>query len=102
MSEQKPPLIADATRDLARFGADLHFEQIPADVVARIKTSVLDSLGCCLFGATLPWTRKVADLAKAIHPKILYPYHFGNTNTAALADLLKDEKGIEVRIRELK
>ena len=37
-----------------------------------------------------------------LHPKILYPYHFGNTNTAALADLLKDEKGIEVRIRELK
>ncbi|MFH1602615.1 MAG: MmgE/PrpD family protein [Pseudomonadota bacterium] len=65
MSEHKPPLIADATRDLARFGADLRFEQIPADVVARIKTSVLDSLGCCLFGATLPWTRKVAELAKA-------------------------------------
>jgi L-ascorbate metabolism protein UlaG (beta-lactamase superfamily) len=45
---------------------------------------------------------QVADLAKAIRPKILYPYHFGNTNTAALVDLMKDEKGIEVRIRELK
>jgi 2-methylcitrate dehydratase PrpD len=65
MSEQKPPLLADATRDLARFGAALRYEQIPAEAVARIKSSVLDSLGCCLFGATLPWTRKVADLADA-------------------------------------
>jgi len=45
---------------------------------------------------------QVADLAKAIRPKVLYPYHFGNTDTAALTDLLKGEKGIEVRIRELK
>jgi 2-methylcitrate dehydratase PrpD len=65
MSEQKPPLLADATRDLARFGAALRYEQVPAEAVARIKSSVLDSLGCCLFGATLPWTRKVADLADA-------------------------------------
>jgi 2-methylcitrate dehydratase PrpD len=65
MSEQKPPLLADATRDLARFGAALRYEQIPVEAVARIKSSVLDSLGCCLFGATLPWTRKVADLADA-------------------------------------
>lgn len=54
MSEQKPPLLANATRDLARFGVALRYEQIPAEVVARIKSSVLDSLGCCLFGATLP------------------------------------------------
>ncbi len=63
MSEQTPPLLANATRDLARFGAALRYEQIRAEVVARIKSSVLDSLGCCLFGATLPWTRKVAALA---------------------------------------
>ena len=64
MTDAKSPLLANATRDLARFGAGLRYEQIPADVVARIKSSVLDSLGCCLFGATLPWTRKVAALAE--------------------------------------
>ena len=56
-------MLENATRDLARFGAALRFEQIPAEAVERIKSSVLDSLGCCLFGATLPWTRKVAELA---------------------------------------
>jgi L-ascorbate metabolism protein UlaG (beta-lactamase superfamily) len=44
---------------------------------------------------------QVADVAKLMRPKILYPYHFGNTDTAKLVELLKDEKGIEVRIRDL-
>jgi len=45
---------------------------------------------------------QVADVAKSIRPKVLYPYHFGNTDPNLLVDLLKDEKGIEVRIRNLK
>jgi L-ascorbate metabolism protein UlaG (beta-lactamase superfamily) len=44
---------------------------------------------------------QVADTAKAMRPKILYPYHFGNTDTGALISLLKDDKEIEVRIRKL-
>ncbi|MGD9161744.1 MAG: MBL fold metallo-hydrolase [Desulfobacteraceae bacterium] len=44
----------------------------------------------------------VADAAKAFRPEILYPYHYGETDTSKLVDLLKDEKDIEVRIREMK
>ncbi len=53
----------------------------------------------------LPYTmtpEMVADAAKAFHPKILYPYHYAETDTAKLALLLKDEKGTEVRIRKMK
>jgi L-ascorbate metabolism protein UlaG (beta-lactamase superfamily) len=53
----------------------------------------------------LPYTmtpEQVAEAAKTFQPKILYPYHFGNSDTAALTNLLKDEKGIEVRIRDMK
>lgn len=53
----------------------------------------------------LPYTmtpEMVADAAKAFHPKILYPYHFGSTDTGELLTLMKDEKGIEVRIRDMK
>jgi 2-methylcitrate dehydratase PrpD len=64
MSTEKAPLLANATRDLAGFAARLRYEHIPPDAVERMKLSVLDSIGCCLFGATLPWTRKVADLAE--------------------------------------
>jgi len=52
----------------------------------------------------LPYTMTpdmVADAARAIQPKILYPYHFGQTDPNELASLLKDEKNIEVRIRAL-
>lgn len=64
MSSSKAPLLPHATRDLAQFAAALRYDDIPADVVARIKTSVLDSIGCCLFGATLPWTRHVRAMVE--------------------------------------
>ena len=51
----------------------------------------------------LPYTmtpEMVADAAKAFKPKILYPYHFGETKTDQIISLLKDT-GIEVIIRNL-
>jgi gluconolactonase len=53
----------------------------------------------------LPYTmtpEMVADAAKAFKPKILYPYHYGRTNPKKLANLLKDAKDIEVRIRDMR
>jgi len=42
---------------------------------------------------------QVADTAKAMKPKFLYPYHFGNTDTNELVSLMAGEKDVEVRIR---
>ncbi len=53
----------------------------------------------------LPYTmtpEMVAKAAETFHPKILYPYHFGETNTNELLDLMKDQPETEVRIRDLK
>ena len=53
----------------------------------------------------LPYTmtpEMVADAVKAFKPKIVYPYHFGDTDTSKLTKLLENEKGIEVRIRDMK
>jgi 2-methylcitrate dehydratase PrpD len=55
----------NASEQLAGFCANLRFEDIPADVIAHIKLSILDGLGCCLVGSTLPWTRKVRDMIDA-------------------------------------
>ena len=52
----------------------------------------------------LPYTmtpEMVADAAKAFHPRILYPYHYGDTNLAILGELLAQEKAIEIRIRKM-
>jgi len=40
-------------------------------------------------------------LAIAIKPHILYPYHFGSTDTSELVELLKDQPETEVRIRSM-
>lgn len=52
----------------------------------------------------LPYTmtpEMVADAAKAFKPKILYPYHYGKTDTSELVELIKDTRDIEVRIRRM-
>ncbi|MFW6148700.1 MAG: MBL fold metallo-hydrolase [Atribacterota bacterium] len=52
----------------------------------------------------LPFTmtpEMVADAAKMVKPKILYPYHFGETDTNDLINLLKGQKDIEIRIRKM-
>jgi L-ascorbate metabolism protein UlaG (beta-lactamase superfamily) len=52
----------------------------------------------------LPYTmtpEMVADAAKAFKPKILYPYHYGQTDVNTLTELLADEKDIDVRIRKM-
>jgi L-ascorbate metabolism protein UlaG (beta-lactamase superfamily) len=64
----------------------------------------LKNIDVAFLPMNLPYTmtpEMVADVAKAIRPKILYPYHYGNTDTGELLKLLKGEKDIEVRIREL-
>jgi L-ascorbate metabolism protein UlaG (beta-lactamase superfamily) len=53
----------------------------------------------------LPYTmtpEMVADAAKGLKPKILYPYHYGDTDPKTLKGLLKDHPEIEVRIRQMK
>lgn len=45
---------------------------------------------------------QVADAANKFHPKILYPYHYGETDPASIVKLLANEKHIEVRVKPLK
>jgi L-ascorbate metabolism protein UlaG (beta-lactamase superfamily) len=52
----------------------------------------------------LPYTmtpEMVADAARMLRPKILYPYHFGETDTSRIVELLRSQKETEVRIRRM-
>jgi L-ascorbate metabolism protein UlaG (beta-lactamase superfamily) len=65
----------------------------------------LEGIAVAFLPMNLPYTmtpEMVADAARAFRPRILYPYHFGDTDTARLVALLKDEKGLEVRLRRMK
>ena len=53
----------------------------------------------------LPYTmtpEMVVDAAKAFKPKVLYPYHYGDTDPSRLVDLMKDVPEVEVRIRKMR
>ena len=53
----------------------------------------------------LPYTmtpEMVADAARSLRPRLLYPYHYGDTDPQRLVELLRDQKDIEVRIRPMR
>lgn len=54
--------IPSPTRALADFSAALRFEQLPDEVVAKAKQCMVDTLGCCIFGASLPQVQKLAAM----------------------------------------
>lgn len=53
----------------------------------------------------LPYTmtpEMTTNAVEIINPKIFYPYHFGETDTNKLLELLKDKNDTEIRIRNMK
>ncbi|MFU8772118.1 MAG: MBL fold metallo-hydrolase [Anaerolineales bacterium] len=64
----------------------------------------LEKIEVAFLPMNLPYTmtpQMVAEAARTFRPHILYPYHFGATDTAELAHLLAGEQDIEVRIRKM-
>ncbi len=65
----------------------------------------LKNIDIAFLPMNLPYTmtpEMVTDAAKVFKPKILYPYHFGETDTSKVVNLLKGIPEIEVRIRKMK
>lgn len=77
---------------------------IAGDTENTPEMKALRNIDVAFLPMNLPYTMTpamVADAALAFKPKILYPYHFGETDTNEIIKLLKDS-GITVRIRNLK
>lgn len=58
------PEIQSPTARLADFVAGLEFQAIPPEVISRIKLCILDTLGCALYGSTLPWGKTIVQFVK--------------------------------------
>jgi len=65
MSQETSRENAD-TAAMANFVAGLRYEQIPGDVVERIKLLMLDALGCAIFGTGLEWSRILIETLAAV------------------------------------
>ena len=77
---------------------------VAGDTENTPEMKALKNIDVAFLPMNLPYTmtpEMVADAAKAFKPKILYPYHYGETNTNEIVKLL-NSTGIVVRIRNLK
>lgn len=77
---------------------------IAGDTENTSEMKELQGIDYAFLPMNLPFTmtpEMVSDAARSFRPKVLYPYHYGDTDPARLVELLKDEKGIEVRIRKM-
>jgi L-ascorbate metabolism protein UlaG (beta-lactamase superfamily) len=64
----------------------------------------LKNIDVAFLPMNLPYTmtpEMVSDAAKAFKPAILYPYHYGETDTSRLLELLHGVDEVEVRIRRM-
>ena len=66
--------------------------------------AALGKIDVAFLPMNLPYTmtpEMVADAVRTIKPKLVYPYHFGETDTSKLVELLKGDQGVEVRVRKM-
>lgn len=66
--------------------------------------SNLKNIDIAFIPVNQPFTMTPSQAVNAINkiqPKVVYPYHYGQTDLTPVVDAFKDNKNIEVRIREL-
>jgi L-ascorbate metabolism protein UlaG (beta-lactamase superfamily) len=77
---------------------------VAGDTENTPEMKALKDIDVAFLPMNLPYTmtpEMVADAARAFRPKVLYPYHFGSTDTSELVRLLEGVESIEVRIRKM-
>lgn len=75
---------------------------VAGDTENTPEMKALEDVDVAFLPMNLPYTMSpemVADAARALRPLILYPYHFGDTDTGELVALLAEEDDIQVRVR---
>jgi L-ascorbate metabolism protein UlaG (beta-lactamase superfamily) len=78
---------------------------VAGDTENTREMKALKGIDIAFLPMNLPYTmtpEMAADAALAVRPKVLYPYHFGDTDTAKLASLLASARDVEVRVREMR
>ena len=76
---------------------------VSGDTECTPEMKALKAIDVAFVCMRLPYTMPPAEAAeciKAFKPRIVYPYHYQTSNLDELTSALKDEKGIEVRIRD--
>jgi L-ascorbate metabolism protein UlaG (beta-lactamase superfamily) len=77
---------------------------IAGDTENTPEMKALQGIDYAFLPMNLPYTmtpEMVADAVEAFKPKVLYPYHYGDTDVSRLVELLAGNEDTEVRIRKM-
>jgi L-ascorbate metabolism protein UlaG (beta-lactamase superfamily) len=77
---------------------------VAGDTEGTPEMKALKDIAVAFLPINLPYTmppKEAAEAARAFKPKVLYPYHQGQSDPADVKKLLEDEKTIEVRVLPL-
>lgn len=77
---------------------------IGGDTENTPEMKVLKDIDIAFLPMNLPYTmtpEMVADAAKAFKPSVLYPYHYGKTDTGIIVELMKNEPDVKTIIRDM-
>ena len=77
---------------------------VAGDTEGTPEMKALKHIAIAFLPINLPYTmepKDAAEAARAFKPKVLYPYHQGESDPAEVKKLLADVKGIEVRVLAL-
>jgi len=107
--ERSPGVPYHARGDSSGHGYVLAFGDtrvyVAGDTENTPEMNALKDIDIAFLPMNLPYTMTpamVADAVRAFRPRVLYPYHYGETDTSALVKLLSDVSDVEIRIRDLK
>ncbi|MDW7773334.1 MAG: MBL fold metallo-hydrolase [Desulfobulbaceae bacterium] len=88
---------------IVTFGATRVY--IAGDTENTPEMKKLTEIDIAFLPMNLPYTmtpEMAADAALAFRPKILYPYHFGETDSGRLVELMQGREDVEIRLRNMK
>jgi aconitate decarboxylase len=77
---------SDHSGALSDFVSGLRFQDLPGPVIERLKLSILDTLGCGVYGSTTQWGRIVSDYARRVDGRCIL-WGCGGQSDAANAAL---------------
>jgi L-ascorbate metabolism protein UlaG (beta-lactamase superfamily) len=76
---------------------------VSGDTECIPEITALKNIDVAFMCMNLPYTQtpqEAAECVKKFRPAIVYPYHYRGQDPQVFADALRDEKGIEVRLRD--
>jgi L-ascorbate metabolism protein UlaG (beta-lactamase superfamily) len=76
---------------------------VSGDTECIPEITALKNIELAFMCMNLPYTQtpqEAAECVKKFRPAMVYPYHYRGQDPQVFADALRDEKGIEVRLRD--